>query len=170
MKKRWIAGLLFTFALAACKTWRQESPPPNSSVKEDPIEALGSAMPALRYDRSYWQKQHDAKTPEWEQAKRLCGQTILANYPNCIPINDIVQTDMQKRGEAGLKARAKNEQMFRRGYEYDYARREWFPFRKMESAGCTTAYPKVGQMTWQCAPGTIIPQGITDPNFSTQGE
>jgi hypothetical protein len=127
-------------------------------------------VPAPLYDQSYWQKQHDAKTREWDQAVRLCNQTALVNYPNCIPINDILQSDEQKQAEAGLKARAKNEQMFRHGYEYDYARREWLPFRKIESAGCTTAYPKVGQMTWQCSPGTLIPKGIPDPNFSKEGE
>ena len=68
MKKGLITALLLAGAIAACRTQTGRGPAPNSSVNENAIKALGSAVPAPRYDQSYWQKQHDARTPEWEQA------------------------------------------------------------------------------------------------------
>ena len=105
MKKGLITALLFAGAIAACRTQTGEGPAPDSSDNENAIKGLGSAVPASRYDQSYWQKQHDARTSEWEQAKRLCGQTLLANYPNCIPINDILQADQRKKADFCEKSR-----------------------------------------------------------------
>jgi hypothetical protein len=145
-------------------------------VNQDAIKALGSTVPEPDYDRSYWLKQHDTNTPEWQEAKRLCKETVLANYPNCLVVNDIVQADQRTRAEAGNKAAAKIEEMGRRGYGYDYRRKAWFPDRDMLAAGCTSvpAYPgnpaRVGFYTWQCPAGTALPKGIHDPHFSKEEE
>ncbi len=162
MKRSTVAFVLAACALSACK--------PRTATDQNAIRALGSTVPASQFDRGYWQRQHDANTPGWREAKRLCEQTVLANYPNCLPVNDIVQADQRKKAEAGEKAAAKNDEMFRRGYQYDDARKEWLPFRQMQAAGCTYSYPNVGQMTWQCPLGTAIPNGIPDPHFSKEGE
>jgi hypothetical protein len=160
--KKASAAILIACALTACES--------QSATNQNAIKALGSAVPVSRFDKRYWQKEHDTNTPEWLLAKRLCEQTVLANYPNCLPVNDIVQTDQQKRAEQADIAVAKNDEMFRRGYEYDFARKEWLPYREMQAAGCIYSYPKVALMTWQCPPDTAIPKGIPDPKFSQQGE
>jgi hypothetical protein len=126
-------------------------------VNQDAIKALGSTVPEPNYDHSYWLKQHDANTPEWQKAKRLCGQTVLANYPNCLPVNDIVQADQLKKAEAGNKAAEKIEEMFRRGYQFDDVRKAWLPFREMQAAGCTYSYPEswrndVAMPAWHSEP------------------
>jgi len=116
------------------------------------------------------------KTPEWLLAKRLCEQTVLATYPNCLPVNDIAQTDQLKEAEAGDKAAAKIEEMGRRGYLYDYARKSWLPTLKMQAFGCLAvpAFPnnlrKLGDYTWKCPSDAQIPQGIPDSNFSKEGQ
>ncbi len=158
-------GLMF----AACKQHVSGSP----ATTQDAIRALGSTVPSTQFDRNFWQREHAANSSAWIEAKRLCGQTVLANYPNCLPVNDIVQADQRKRVEEGKRAAAKNEEMFRRGYQYDFVRKEWLPFREMDAAGCITGYPsylKPGSSTWQCPPGTVIPKGIPDPNFSDEGQ
>jgi hypothetical protein len=164
--KKSFAVAFAALALAACKPHRDTTLP----ASRDAIKALGGTVPDPDFDRSYWQKQHDADSAEWREAQRLCGQTVLANYPNCLPVNDIVRADEQKRAEEGKKAAAKNDEMGRRGFGYDYSRKTWLPFRAMQAAGCTMVYPRVGEMTWQCAPGTSIPKGIYDPSFSKEGE
>jgi hypothetical protein len=164
--KKTVAIALAALALAACKSRSGAAP----AVNQDAIKALGGAVPEPRFDRSYWLKQHDANTPEWREAKRLCGQTVLANYPNCLPVNDIVQADQRKTAEAGHRVAVKNEEMLRRGYEYDDLRKEWLPFREMQAAGCIYTYPEVGRMTWQCPSGFAVPKGISDPKFSKEGQ
>jgi hypothetical protein len=164
--KKTVAIALAALALAACKPRPGEAP----AVNQDAIKALGSTVPEPSFDRPYWSKQHDTNTAEWREAKRLCGQTVLANYPNCLPINDIVQADERKRAEEGERAAAKNDEMGRRGFGYDYSRKTWLPFSEMQAAGCTMDYPRVGEMTWQCPPGFTIPKGIPDPNFSKEGQ
>jgi hypothetical protein len=162
-----IAFAVLTFA--ACKPRLGESP----AKSQDAIKALGSTVPATQFDRTFWQREHDANSSTWNEAKRLCGQTVLANYPNCLPVNDIVQVDQRKRAEEGKRAASKNDEMFRRGYQYDFVRKEWLPFREMDAAGCTTIYPshlKPGSPTWHCPPGAVIPKGIPDPNFSSEGQ
>ncbi len=170
MKNRLFAIMVATCAPVACKRPASEAPAPMPVLNQDAIKALGSTVPEPNYDRSYWLKQHDASTPEWQKAKRLCEQTVLANYPNCLPVNDIVQADQLKKAEAGNKAAEKIEEMFRRGYQFDDVRKAWLPFREMQAAGCTYSYPKAGETTWQCPPGTAIPKGIPDPNFSREGK
>jgi hypothetical protein len=170
--KKTVAITLAALALAACKPGPGEAP----AVNQDAIKALGSTVPEPSFDRAYWLKQHDASTPEWRQAKRLCGQTVLANYPNCLPINDIMQADQKKKAELGNRAAAKIEEMGRRGYGYDYRRRVWLPDREMLAAGCTSepAYPgnsrRIGFYTWRCPAGTSIPKGIPDSEFSKEEE
>lgn len=164
--KKTVAVALAALALAACKPRPGAAP----ALNQDAIKALGGTVPDPGFDRVYWQKQHDADSAEWREAKRLCGQTVLANYPNCIPVNDIVQADQKKQAEAGNRAAAKIEEMFRRGYQYDDLRKEWLPFREMQAAGCTYSYPQVGETTWQCPPGTSIPKGIRDPDFGREGQ
>jgi hypothetical protein len=167
--RKTVAVALTALAFAACKPRRSETPPASRNA----IKALGSTVPEPDFDRAYWQKQHDADSAEWREAKRLCGQTVLANYPNCLPVNDIVQADQKKKAELGNQAAAKNDEMFRRGYQYDFVRKEWLPFRAMDAAGCTTVYPpnlKPGMFTWRCPSGTQMPKGIPDPNFSKEGE
>ncbi len=164
--KKTAAIALAALAFAACRPRAGGGP----AINRKAIKALGGAVPEPNFDRAYWLKQHDANTPEWREAKRLCGQTVLANYPNCLPVNDILQADQKKQAEAANRAAAKIEEMFRRGYQYDDVRKEWLPFREMQAAGCTYSYPKIGETTWQCPPGTSIPKGISDPNFSKEGQ
>jgi hypothetical protein len=166
--KKASAAILIACALTACES--------HSTTNQNAIKALGSTIPASLFDRTYWQRQHDANTPEWLEAKRLCGETVLANYPNCLPVNDIVQTDQRKKAEAGEKAAAKNDEMFRRGYQYDFARKLWLPFRPMMAAGCISvpAYPndlrRIGFSTWKCPTGTALPQGVPDEKFREEEE
>ena len=129
------ASTLLACALTACRS--------RTAINQNAIKALGSTIPASRFDKSYWQKEHDANTPAWLEAKRLCGQTVLANYPNCLPVNDIVEPDQRSDAEHAAKTRTKSEQMFQRGYQYDYLRKSWLPIREMQLAACryTDAYP-----------------------------
>jgi hypothetical protein len=177
VKKRLFAILMASCALlVACKRPAGEAPTPMPAVNQDAIKALGSTMPEPNYDRSYWLKQHDANTREWQEARRLCEQTVLTNYPNCLPVNDIVQADQRKKAEAGNEAAAKIEEMGRQGYGYDYQRKEWLPDHDMLATGCTCvpAYPsnpaRIGFYTWRCPPGKTIPKGIPDSDFSKEEE
>ena len=176
MKTRLLAILLAACTLVACKRPLGQASAPRLPVNQDAIKALGSTVPEPNHDRSYWLKQHDANTAEWQEAKRLCKQTVLGNYPNCLPVNDIVDADQQKKAEAGNKAAAKIEEMGRRGYGYDYQRKEWLPDRDMLAAGCTSlpAYPgnpaRIGFYTWQCPSRKTIPRGIPDSDFSKEEE
>jgi hypothetical protein len=107
-------------------------------VNQDAIKALGSTVPEPNYDRSYWLKQHDANTPQWQQAKRLCEQTVLTNYPNCLPVNDIIQVDQRMKATQADKAVAKNDEMFKRGYQYDFARNDGCPIVKCKPPAAST--------------------------------
>lgn len=170
--RKTLAIALAALAFAACRPRAGGGPAINRSA----IRALGSAVPEPSFGRAYWRRQHDANTPEWREAKRLCGETMLADYPNCLPVNDLVQADQKKKAEAGHKAAEKMEEMFRRGYQYDDLRKEWLPFRRMQAAGCwyAPAYPndptKTGIATWKCPSGAGIPKGIPDPAFSKEGQ
>jgi len=170
--RKTIAIALAALAFAACKPRAGAGP----AINRNAIKALGSAVPEPEFDRGYWLKQHDANTPEWREAKRLCGETVLANYPNCIPVNDFVEADRKKKAKEGNEAAAKIEAMGRRGYGYDYRRRVWLLDREMLGAGCSSvpAYPnnprRIGFYTWQCPSGVTIPKGIPDPAFSKEEE
>ncbi len=169
--RKTIAIALAALAFAACRPRAGGGP----AINRDAIKALGSTAPEPDFDRGYWQVQHDANSAEWREAKRLCEQTVLANYPNCLPVNDIVQADQKKKAEAGHKAAEKMEEMFRRGYQYDFIRKEWLPYRQMQAAGCwyADAYPsnpKRIESFWKCPTGAAIPKGIPDPAFSKEEE
>jgi len=166
LKKAWTAILPVVCILAACNRPSGQM----SESNQDAIKALGSTVPATQFDRTFWQREHDANSSAWNEAKRLCGQTVLANYPNCLPVNDIVQADLRNKAAEANKAVAKSDQMFKRGYQYDFARKEWLPYHEMQAAGCIYAYPRPGHMTWQCPPGLTIPRGIADPEFGKEDE
>ncbi len=171
MRARWIVVPLFLCAVGGCKTRNSGTP-----TSQQAIKALGSTVPALQFDRNYWQREHDTNSPAWREAKRLCEQTVLANYPNCLPVDDIAQADQHKKAEEGEKAAAKNDEMFRRGYQYDFARKSWVPFRQLMAAGCVSvpAYPndqrRIGFSTWKCPQHTTIQKGIPDPQFNEEEE
>jgi len=160
-----LAAVMFT----ACHS-RSSEPPPAS---QDALKALGSMVPSTQFDRSFWQREHDANSSVWSEAKRLCQQTLLANYPNCLPVNDIVQADQTKKSQVAKTLDATREQMFERGFEYDALRMAWLPFREMYIKGCvySPAYPndpkKVGS-TWNCPLGTAVPTGIRDEKFGEE--
>jgi hypothetical protein len=162
------AAIILSCALAACRA--------RTATNQNAIQALGSSVPASRFDKSYWQKEYDTSTPEWLLAKRLCEQTVLANYPNCLPVKDIAQSDQQKKADQADIAVVKNDEMFRRGYQYDFPRKLWLPFRPMMAAGCVSvpAYPndlrRIGFSTWKCPTGTALPQGVPDERFSEEEE
>jgi hypothetical protein len=170
VRTRLLAILIAACVLVACKRPPGQASVLGPAVNQDAIKALGSTVPEPNYDRSYWLKQHDANTPEWQNAKRLCEQTVLTNYPNCLPVNDIVQVDQRMKAAQADKAVAKNDEMFRRGYQYDFARKEWLPYHQMQAAGCIYTYPEVGRMTWRCPPDAAIPKGIPDTEFGREGE
>src|SRR5215467_9384569 len=69
-------------------------------------QSTGQYGSVTQFDRTFWQREHDANSSAWIEAKRLCRRTVLANYPNCLPVNDIIQTEQRKRAEAGNKAAA----------------------------------------------------------------
>jgi hypothetical protein len=153
----------------ACRPHQSAS----SATSQNAIEALGSTVPSSRFDRTFWQHEHDANSSAWNDAKRLCGQTVLANYPNCLSVNDILQADQKKKAEAGRKAALRMEEMLRRGYQYDFIRKEWMPYHQMQSAGCWYADSNSNNSTrmqsfWQCPAGIPIPKGIPDPEFSKE--
>jgi hypothetical protein len=170
MNKVLLPMLLASCAFAACKPRGGELPgPPTPGSQRDAIKALGSTVPESDFNGGYWQKQHDTNTSQWQEAKRLCEQTVLANYPNCLPIRDIVAVDQRRKAAEAGRAITKNDDMFRRGYEYDFGRKEWLPYHEMQAAGCVYSYPKIGQMTWECPSGIAIPEGIPDTSFGQQG-
>lgn len=176
MNRRLVAVLIAVCAFAACKRPSGEAPASMPAMNQDAIKALGRTVPEPGYDRAYWLKQHDADTAEWHEAKRLCEQTVLASYLNCLPLNDIVQADRRKKAQEEEKAAAKNDEMFRRGYQYDFARKSWLPFRQLMAAGCISvpAYPndqrRIGLSTWKCPQDMTIPNRIQDPQFRQEEE
>jgi len=176
MNAKSIYPVLFaiTALAAACNSDVGGSATPPTD--QEAIKSLGSTLPEPTIDRPYWQKQHDANTSVWQKAKRLCEQTVLASYPNCLPVSDLVQADQRLMAEIGNKAAAKNDEMFARGYLYDFNRRSWLPYRQLMAAGCFSvpAYPndakRIGFTTWSCPQGTEIPEGIIDPGFRGEEE
>jgi len=173
-KSIYLVLVAVTALAAACNSHVGGSPMP--STDQEAIKTLGSTVPEPTIDRAYWQKQHDANTPIWQEARRLCEQTVLASYPNCLPVDDLVQADQRPKAELGSKAAAQNEEMFNRGYQYDFVRRSWLPYRRLMALGCSSvsAYPndtrRVALSTWNCPEGVEIPKGIFDPKFCEEME
>ena len=143
---------------------------------QDAIKALGSTVPSTQFDRSFWQHQHDANSPAWSEAKRLCEQTVLANYPNCLPVNDIVQADQQKKAEAGNKAaEPRSKKCSGDGYRVRRRPQSVAAYR----ATCRPldasirAYPKIRQdrmLHGNAQQAASIPKGIPDPKFQSREE
>jgi hypothetical protein len=169
--------LLATCAFAACKPRGGELPgPPTPQSQRDATRALGSTVPEPDFGHNYWQKQHDTDTSQWQEAKRLCEQTVLANYPNCLPIRDIVAVDQRRKAIEANKLESTNNTMLQHGYQYDFSRKSWLPFRQLMSLGCVSvpAYPndsrRIGFSTWKCPHGESIPTGIPDVHFGKEEE
>lgn len=151
-----IASALF----AACnrKPWIQ------TGDADAALKALGSAAPAPEYGLEFWQPQHDQNTDAWREAVKLCSESILATYPNCLPINEIVQADAQKQA---AKERQKNthfDEMTRRGYDYDAVRGLWFRESDMITRRCVYTRLSPSSLTdfsatFKCPPGTRLPEG-----------
>lgn len=142
-----IASALF----AACngKPWIQNNDS-NAALK-----ALGSTVPVPEYGHKFWQGQHDQNTDAWREAVKLCSESILANYPNCLPINEIVQADKEVAAHhAGA--------LIARGYQYDALRHRWFNQQQMEALGCRY-HPRFdlgsNQGRFDCPPYVSLPQG-----------
>lgn len=169
MKETWIAILLASCALVACRQPASETP----QSDKDAIKVLGSTIPATQFDHSFWQREHDASSSVWLEAKRLCGQTVLADYPNCLPVTDILRADQTKKAQLAKTLDATRQEMFARGYEYDAVRKEWLPFRELYVKGCiySPSFPnepkKIGS-TWKCPSGTTVPTGILDEKFGEE--
>jgi hypothetical protein len=150
---RWIStGLLIALALLmGCN----RSPCVQTSDTDAALKALGNTVPAPEYGREFWQKQHDQKNDTWQQADKLCRESILANYPNCLPVTEIVQADKER------ETRHTGE-MISRGYQYDALRRRWFSQQQMEALGCKY-HPRfdlgVDQGRFDCPPYVSLPQG-----------
>jgi len=150
--RRFATGLLFALALfVACnrKPWIQ------TNDADAALKALGSTMPAPEYGREFWQPQHDQNTDAWRQAVKLCSESILANYPNCLPVTAIVQTDRE------VEARHAGA-LIARGYQYDALRHRWFNQQQMEALGCRY-HPRFdlgpNQGRFDCPPYVSLPQG-----------
>jgi hypothetical protein len=151
-----IASALF----AACnrKPWIQ------TNDADAALRALGSTVPVPEYGHKFWQGQHDQNTDAWRQAVKICSESILANYPNCLPINEIVQADTQKRAAKERQKNAHFDEMTRRGYDFDTARGLWFRETEMVARKCyymplNPNDPADLRSTFQCPAGTQLPKG-----------
>jgi hypothetical protein len=128
------------------------------------LKALGSTVPAPEYGREFWQPQHDQNTDAWREAMKLCSESILANYPNCLPINEIFQADVQKQAAKERQKNAHFDEMTRRGYDFDAARGLWFRETDMVARKCyymplSPNDPADLRSTFQCPAGTQLPKG-----------
>jgi hypothetical protein len=145
-------GLLVAAALfTACnrKPWIQ------TTDTDAALKALGSTVPAPEYGRDFWRLEHDENGEAWRQAVKLCSESILANYPNCLPVTAIVQADKES------EARHAGE-MLGRGYQYDALRHRWFNQQQMEALGCKY-HPRFDlgpdQGRFDCPPYMSLPKG-----------
>lgn len=145
-----IASALF----AACnrKPWIQNN---DSNAA---LAALGSTVPVPEYGYKFWQGQHDQNTDAWREAVKLCSESILANYPNCLPINEIVPADTQKQAAKQSEKTKHEREMWARGYDYDKNRKLWFPFQSMISAGCSYS-GEPGARVFDCPAAAKLPKG-----------
>ncbi len=159
---RWISACLLIglLPLVGCN----RSPWVQTSDTDAALMALGSTVPAPEYGREFWQKQHDQKNDAWQQAVKLCRESILANYPNCLPVADIAQGDAQKRAAEERLKNAHSNEMMRRGYGYDAVRGLWFREADMIALRCI--YTRLSpnsltdfRATFGCPPGTKLPNG-----------
>ncbi|MBV8136058.1 MAG: hypothetical protein JO121_10565 [Deltaproteobacteria bacterium] len=168
MKKSFTIALA-ALAFAACKPRAGEAP----AMNQNAIKALGGTVPTKQFDRNFWQREHDTNSSTWQEAKRLCGQTVLADYPNCVPVTDILRADQTKKAQIAKTLDVLRQEMFGRGYEYDAVRKAWLPFREMYVKGCvySPAFsndPTEIGSTWKCPSGTTVPTGISDEKFGEE--
>ena len=147
-------------ALAACNRppWVQ----PNDT--DAALKSLGSTVPAPEYGRDFWQRQHDQNSDAWQQAVKLCSESILASYPNCASVNEIVQMDADKQATAERQRNAHSNEMMQRGFDFDAARGLWFREADMVARRCyyMPLNPKDSadhRSTFQCPQGTQLPEG-----------
>lgn len=153
--------LLVAFVpLAGC----DRSPWVQTSDRDAALKSLGSTMPAPEYGREFWQRQHDQKSDAWQQAAKLCSESILENYPNCVPVNAIVQADAEKRAAAERQKNVHFNEMTQRGYDYDAARGLWFREADMVARKCyykplNPNDPQDFRSTFQCPAGSKLPEG-----------
>lgn len=148
-------GLLVAAALFAacnCKPWIQ------TRDTDAALKALGSTVPAPEYGRDFWRLEHDENSEAWRQAVKLCSESILANYPNCLPVTAIVQADAEKRAAEQSDKTKHDREMWARGYDYDKNRKLWFPFEQMTAAGCSYS-GEPGARVFDCPPNAKLPKG-----------
>ena len=159
---RWISTCLLIGLLphAGCN----RSPWVQTSDTDAALKALGSTLPDPEYGREFWQREHDQKSDAWQQAVKLCSESILEKYPNCVPVNTIVQTDTDKRAAAERQKNAHFNEMMQRGFEYDAVRSLWF--RETDMIGQRCIYTRLSpnsltdfRATFECPPGTKLPDG-----------
>jgi hypothetical protein len=159
---RWISMCLIVgpLALAACN----RRPWVEANDTDEALKSLGSTVPAPEYGRDFWQRQHDQNSNAWQQAAKVCSESILQNYPNCMSVNEIIQMDVGKQAEAERKKNGHSDEMTERGFEYDAVRGLWFRETDMITLRCI--YTRLSpnsladfRATFQCPPGTKLPDG-----------
>lgn len=153
--RRIATGFIIASALfAACNhsRWIQ------TNDTDSALKALGSTVPAPEYGEEFWQRQHDQNSNAWRQAAKLCSESILAKYPNCLPVTAIVQADAQKQRVKRLAATKHERDMWARGYDYDKNRQLWFPLQAMIAAGCSYS-GEPGARVFECPPDAKLPKG-----------
>ncbi len=153
---RWISTCLLIglLPLAGCN----RSPWVQTSDTDAALKALGNTVPAPEYGREFWQRQHDQKSDAWQQAVKICSESILASYPNCMPVNAIFQADAELRATQQSEKTKHAREMWTRGYDYDKNRRLWFPFDGMIAAGCSYS-GEPGARVFDCPPDAKLPKG-----------
>jgi hypothetical protein len=134
---------------AGCKT---------SAPGDDALKALGGTTPAPQYGEDFWRQQRDAGSAAWRQAKRICDESLLSSYPNCLPVLAIIQADKKSRVAKELQNTKHAREMWARDYDYDKDRKLWFPVEQMIAAGCSYS-GEPGNRVFHCPPGAKLPQG-----------
>lgn len=155
------AAFIITAALfAACN----RSPWIKTNDTNKALKALGNTAPAPEYGQRFWQRQHDRNSNAWRQAVKLCSESILAKYPNCLPVTAIVQAQAQKQAAKERQKNAHFDEMTRRGYDYDAVRGLWYRESDMITLRCN--YTRLSpdsltdfRATFQCPPRTKLPKG-----------
>ena len=153
---RWISMCLVVgpLSLAACNRppWVQ------TSDTDEALKSLGSTVPAPEYGRDFWQRQHDQNSNAWQQAVKLCSESILAGYPNCLPVKEIVEKEIERAATQQSQKTEHAREMWKRGYDYDLNRKLWFPFDGMMAAGCSYS-GEPGERVFDCPPNAKLPNG-----------